>query len=153
MGHGTTVAVHLPRADADVDAPSSGTDVPLSRRNETLLLIDDEEPIRRVTRRLLERLGYAVIEAADPDSALALCRTYAGRIDLLLTDLVMPVMSGVALAEQAQALRPGLRVVYMSGYAADVLDAAGMEMPPGPFLQKPFELRGLATILREALDG
>jgi hypothetical protein len=120
---------------------------------ETILVVEDDEGVRDLAREILEAQGYAVLEAGDPRRALALVGDRSRPLELLLTDMVMPHLSGRALAERARNLRPGLRVLYMSGYADaavirhDILEA-GL-----PFVQKPFTPEGLAGRVREVLDA
>jgi PAS domain S-box-containing protein len=146
-GVGTTFEVYLPCVDAADPpvTPAAGT--------ETVLLVEDEPSIRGVAARVLERRGYTVISAAHGEDAISAARAHPGNIDLLLTDVVMPGMSGSALARTLAHERPGLRVLYMSGYTDDdivhhgVLDAGMM------FLEKPFTPRILAQHVRDALDA
>ena len=99
-----------------------------------MLLVEDEDEVRRLVSGVLEHHGYTVLPAARPHEAMALCASHEGAIDLLLTDAVMPEMSGRALAEQASRMRPDLRVLLMSGYAEDVLEGRGLDRAGGAFL-------------------
>jgi two-component system cell cycle sensor histidine kinase/response regulator CckA len=153
VDRGTTVSVYLPVAASDEadDAISPATAPPLVGGTETVLLVEDELAVRELTARVLRDLGYRVLEAERGEVALALAATTS--IDLLLTDVVMPKMSGIALTNQIQQRWPGVKVVYMSGYAA----RASLEhehLPPGaPLLQKPFGRSDLSRAVRAALDG
>ena len=155
-GKGTTMRVYLPRVDEPADPierPGDTTPEEL-RGTETVLLVEDETPVRAVTRQLLERNGYAVLEAADGASALALVDGNDGpRVDLLLTDVIMPGMSGRDLAMQLGGRRPDLRVVYMSGYTDDAVVRHGMLEPGLAYVEKPFRPQALLRKIREALRG
>jgi PAS domain S-box-containing protein len=120
--------------------------------NETILLVEDEAQLRTLAERLLSMAGYRVLAAALPDEALALCRSHPGTIDLLLTDVVMPGMGGPSLARAARALRPGLRVLYMSGYTDDELMQRGVSLEALAFLPKPFTPAELQRKVRETLS-
>jgi two-component system, cell cycle sensor histidine kinase and response regulator CckA len=153
LGQGTTFRVLLPLADAPAEPlPEQTTDAGPDG-TETILLAEDEDIVRALVRELLEARGYAVLEAAHPEEALELARSHTESLDLLLTDVVMPGMSGRALADQVAALCPGLPVLYTSAYAngryAERLSANG-EIN---FIQKPFTAEELATKVREVLDG
>ena len=122
---------------------------------ETVLLVEDEAAVRELTRRILTGHGYHVLEAFDGQDALDVVARYSGRIDLLVTDMVMPRMNGRNLAEKLSASMPGLAVLFLSGYTnADILRREPDE-PKGNhrLLQKPFTTHSLATAVREALDG
>lgn len=120
---------------------------------ETLLLVEDEEGIRDLAREILEGSGYTVLEAGDPVQALRVTDGYAGAIDLLVTDVVMPHMSGRDLADRLVAKRPSLRVLYMSGYTDDAIVHHGVLDPGTAFLPKPFTPDALRRKAREVLDG
>jgi PAS domain S-box-containing protein len=153
VGHGTRVDIHLPRADALQSAAAVESARPAAGHG-TVLLVEDNELVRRVTRRMLESLGYRVLEASDPVAALAESDRIGEEIDLLLTDVVMPGMDGMTLAESIRARRPHVRTLCMSGYAPGNLFDAGGIVPDGqPYLQKPFELHALATAVRKALGS
>ena len=152
-GHGARflvcfpVAGQPPRAEGLPEAPPG----PLPGGTERVLLAEDEPSVRETTRALLERLGYQVVVARDGADALALAGSLPGRIDLLLTDVVMPGLNGRQLAERLAAGRPGLAVVYMSGYSQDVVDQAGVLEEGLILVQKPFQPARLAAALRQAL--
>jgi len=153
-GRGTTMRVYLPRVDAPPDPIERPADAaPESLRgSETILLVEDETAVRAVTRQLLERNGYKVVEAPDGPAALALVDGKRGdEIDLLLTDVVMPGMSGRELADQLTARCPKLRVLYMSGYTDDAIVRHGMLEPGLAYLEKPFRSAGLLRKVRETL--
>jgi two-component system, cell cycle sensor histidine kinase and response regulator CckA len=155
-GHGTTFKIYLPR---DFSAITTVTDsrlaaVPaLSTGNETILVVEDEEAVREIARRILREAGYTVLTAASPDDALLTCQAYAGRIHLLLTDVVMPQMSGRVLAERLVLERPGIKVVYMSGYTDDAIVHRGALDPGTNFVPKPFSAADLTRKVLEVLDS
>ncbi|MEA2518305.1 MAG: hypothetical protein QOF49_385 [Chloroflexota bacterium] len=151
LGHGTTFTVFLPRIHQDAPAALRGP-APRARlrATETVLLVEDELAVRRLTRRILEDRGYRVIDASGGAEALALARSHEGPIHLLLTDVVMPGMGGRELAALLARDRPRTCVVYMSGYPDDSV----LQAEPGskiPFVQKPFTSDGLAAKLDEAM--
>ena len=119
---------------------------------ETVLLVEDELDVRTLAREMLESLGYAVLEAATPADALEIFERHQERIDVLLTDVVMPQMSGPRLARQLVAARPGLPVLYISGYTDTPTLDAGTPEPGTPFLHKPFGFEALARTIRDVLD-
>jgi two-component system, cell cycle sensor histidine kinase and response regulator CckA len=116
-----------------------------------VLLVEDEDAVRRLARLSLERHGYTVLEAAGGEEALRLSETYAGVIDILVTDVVMAGMNGREVAERLRASRPTLKVLFMSGYNDDAVVRSGLGEAPTAFLQKPFDSRILATRIREVL--
>jgi CheY-like chemotaxis protein len=117
-----------------------------------VLVVEDSEPVREVTRELLAALGYAVLTAAHGEEALAIARDHDGPIHLLLTDVVMPGLRGGSLAEQVVAERPEARVLYMSGYGDGVARGADGPGEHDMILRKPFDQNRLARAVREALD-
>jgi PAS domain S-box-containing protein len=150
-GEGTSIGVLLPVAGEAATPTAAGGPSSLAGGSERILLVEDDESVRRLVRRLLEGLGYRVFEAADPAEALRVVAT-ADRLDLLLTDLVMPGGSGRALAEELARLTPGIGILFMSGYTDDEIVRRGSLPRSSAFLQKPFQLPTLATRVREALD-
>jgi two-component system cell cycle sensor histidine kinase/response regulator CckA len=137
-GRGSTFAVYLPRVEEELETEM---EVPVTTASSpgsgTVLLVDDDEEVRTLASRVLRDHGYVVLEAANPDEALAICAEHKEPIDLLLTDVVMPIMSGRELAEQVRPLRPEARIMYMSGYPGDVIGKHGV-LASGSFIQKPF---------------
>jgi two-component system, cell cycle sensor histidine kinase and response regulator CckA len=113
------------------------------RGSEVILLVEDEDTVRRLARTFLENRGYQVLEARHGGDGLALCRNHQGSIHLLLTDIAMPEMGGRELAEQAISLRPEMKVLFMSGYTDDTLISERIKVQGTPFLQKPFTLQDL----------
>ncbi len=154
VGKGTTFTVYLPQHDVPADAIGSGTMVTLAPRGvETVLLVEDEEGVRALGARILERHGYTVLEARNGRDALSVASQHGGVIDLLLTDVVMPEMGGKQLAEALQARDATLRVLFISGYTDGDISRRGELDPCTAFLQKPFTARGLLSRVREVLDG
>jgi CheY-like chemotaxis protein len=125
----------------------------MPRGAETVLLVEDEEPVRLLTRQLLEQLGYRVLTAGLGREALQLSAQHAGPIHLLLSDVVMPHMAGRELAQRLISERPHLRVLFMSGYTDDVVAHHGVQAAGAAFLHKPFTPGVLAGKVREVLDG
>ncbi len=148
-GSGSTFAVYLRRVDEEPDAgaPAATASTP---GGETVLVVDDEEEVRTLACEVLRRQRYVVLEGATPEEALAICERHEGAIDLLLTDVVMPRMSGRELAERVAPMRPEAKIMYMSGYMGDVIGRHGV-LASGAFIQKPFTPSGLAEKVREAL--
>ncbi|HET7583829.1 MAG TPA: ATP-binding protein [Gemmatimonadaceae bacterium] len=150
---GTTFRIYLPLIEEGVTPGSAPTRASEVGGTETVLLAEDEAAVRAITSRTLSALGYTVLTARDGADALALSRRHGGAIDLLLTDVVMPVMGGAELASHLTAERPGLQVIYMSGYADDELVRRAMSDPAIAFLAKPFDGRVLARKVRDVLDA
>ena len=121
--------------------------------SETVLLVEDSDIVRETTRSFLEAHGYKVLQAKTGPRALALAQRHAGTIDLLLTDVVMPRMSGPQLVERLKKLRPTVKVLYMSGYAGDAINHHGVSSQGAGFLQKPFTWNKLGVKLRQIVDG
>ncbi len=155
VGQGTSMKIYLPRVDAPIE-PVERPARPARRRaggSETILLVEDETAVRGVARQLLERQGYTVLEASNGHAALALCEERQAGIDLLLTDVVMPGMSGRELADRLAPRYPRLRVLFMSGYTDDAIVRHGMLQPGLHYVQKPFRTEALLDKIREVLDG
>jgi PAS domain S-box-containing protein len=151
VGLGTSFKVYLPQVDGPRSrvAPSSAG---LARGTETILLIEDDEALRQLTQRVLTDAGYHVLSAGGGAPALALARDYPGTIELVLTDIVMPRFSGRQLAEQLTAIRPSLKVVYMSGFTDDAIVRHGILQDSVAFISKPFTANELTWRLRAQLD-
>ena len=151
-GRGTTFHLYLPAVgepDRPALPPSQGGSTP---GRETILLVEDEAGVRNLARQALESRGYRVLEAPDGEEALRLAREHAGEIDLLVSDVVMPRMSGRELREQMALLSPTTRVIFMSGYTDDAILRHGLYQAESDFLQKPFTVHGLLKKVREVLD-
>ncbi len=126
---------------------------PFSRHGvETILVTEDEDAVRTLVRFALEEQGYTVLTSSTGEDAIERLETYAGKVDLLLTDVIMPGMSGRELVDRARASCPGMRVLFMSGYTDDALDRHGLREHSDQFIQKPFTPLGLVRRVREVLD-
>jgi PAS domain S-box-containing protein len=154
VGVQTTFRIYLPRGQAgDVEATESPRARPASGGPETILLAEDEDAVRRLVRRILEMKGYTVLDARHGNDALAVSAHYPARIDLLLTDVIMPELGGRELVERMRQDRPGIRVLYMSGYTNSEIDRRGLLQPDTVFLHKPFSGSDLLLAVRSALDS
>jgi two-component system, cell cycle sensor histidine kinase and response regulator CckA len=154
-GRGTTFKIYLPQDGSQLEetAPAAGPPRALSaHKGSVVLLVDDDPLVRSAARAVLDRYGYAVIEAEDGEQAMSLSGSYAGEIHLLLTDVVMPHLNGRRLAARLGRLRPHMRVLYMSGYTDDTAVRHGVIVGEVAYLQKPFTPASLALMVREALD-
>jgi PAS domain S-box-containing protein len=152
-GKGTTFKVYLPSIEDRAPTVKS-IETPLAPYpgKETVLLVEDEDMVRDMTAEALKNLGYYVLGARDGEAGLSLAEEHEGSIDLLLTDVVLPHMDGKSLFEQLSARRPGIRVLYMSGYAENFIVRHGVLQPDVHFLQKPFTVDALGIKIREALS-
>jgi CheY-like chemotaxis protein len=150
---GTTFWIDFPRVEG-----SSSVQAPPERAEkltgtETIMVVEDDELVRQLVLILLQRQGYTVLDVAQADQALAMCESYSSRIDLILTDLLMPgEMDGRDLAEQVLKIHPEIRVLLMSGYTTDAMAVSGVKEGV-PFLQKPFTQQELAGKVREVLNS
>jgi PAS domain S-box-containing protein len=154
-GQGATFLLYFPRIASDAGT-ETGSDAEISSAtggSETILLVEDEESLRTLTVRMLDQLGYTVLPAADGKHGIEIAKSRSERIDLLLTDIVMPNMSGTQLAAAITAVHPEIAVVFISGYADDTLPQQNFFDPDLEFLSKPFTLESLARTLREALSA
>jgi len=148
-GAGSTFLVYLPvMAGTPGEAEAGGEE-----NWQTILLVEDEENIRRPQAEILAALGYRVLEAADGAQAIALCQRHAGPIHLMVTDILMGGMDGVELAERMAFLRPEMKVLFASGYPASLAERPGRSLADAPLLKKPFTGRALATKVKEVLDS
>ena len=152
-GRGTRFRLYFPSAEPVLSTRTETPLEPAKAGTGTVLLVEDEPGVRHLARDVLSRYGYRVIEAADGSEALRLAEAETEKIDLLLTDVVMPGMSGPELARRFRELRPELRVLFASGYADDAVVAHGVRHDGVPFLQKPFEPDDLVRRVREVLDS
>jgi PAS domain S-box-containing protein len=153
-GRGATFEIYLPRVDGPAESLDEAADLaPTRGGRETVLLVEDDGAVRDVAARVLGQKGYSVLPAPDGPAALKLARSHAGTIDLLLTDLIMPGMTGRELAAALEAERPGLRVLFMSGYTDDTVVRYGVLEAGLAYLQKPFAAEALARKVREVLDA
>jgi PAS domain S-box-containing protein len=153
VGRGTTFRVYFPRAGEGAQEYRRGAEPEeVLRGAETILLTEDEEMVRRLAREVLEIYGYRVLEAANGGAAFLICERHEGPIHLLVTDVVMPEMSGPELAERLARLRPDMRVLYMSGYTDTAILTQGVLEEGADFIHKPFTPGDLARKVREVLD-
>jgi two-component system, cell cycle sensor histidine kinase and response regulator CckA len=151
LQEGTTITMHLPSADAaspTADATSHELD---DSNGMTVMVVEDEDAIRTLTNRILTRQGYDVVEALNPEHAITLCETT--KPDLLLTDVVMPGMSGTDLSKRLRERHADLRVLYMSGYTDNVMDRYGLDDAGDSLLHKPFNAQQLLTAVQDVLGG
>jgi two-component system, cell cycle sensor histidine kinase and response regulator CckA len=149
---GTSFEIMLPLVEEHAQPVREAVQTGVDGQGETVLVTEDEDAVRSLASRILRKRGYLVLEARHGSEALDIARSHEGRIDLLLTDVVMPVMGGRELGEQLVKLRPDIKVVFMSGYTGDTLLQRGMK-ESSAFLEKPFTPDGLATVVREALES
>lgn len=150
---GTTIKVYLPRVE-DVAAPPPVTgNSSLPRGTETILVVEDEPGVRALLRRMLGSRGYKVLEATNGAEALELIEQHTGPLDLVVSDVVMPHLGGRPLYERLAASRPGLKVMFLSGYTDDAVVRQGILSDRVPFLQKPFTAAALAQKVRQVLDS
>ncbi len=152
-GHGSSFRIYLPRIATPAETPSSAPKGGPALGSETVLVVEDEPAVLTLSRRALEAQGYVVLAASDADAALRVVERHGGMIHLLLTDVVMPGLSGRELADRLSAQRPGIRVLYMSGYPGDAVVQHGTLPLGSAFLQKPFSPDGLARKVRDVLDA
>ena len=154
LGHGTTFKIYLPRVAETPVPPESTTGTPIPvRGSETVLVVEDQEEVRQLTKRVLEARGYAVLAARNGAEALEIVARHPTRIHLMITDVVMPGMNGRELAELACARRSDLKVLYVSGYTGEAVLQHRLLEPGVAFLQKPFTPDALARKTREVLDN
>jgi two-component system, cell cycle sensor histidine kinase and response regulator CckA len=151
-GQGTTFKIYLPQVDAPVEELREEVVKEISRGHETILLVEDEDIVRKLAARVLKKQGYKVLEAPDGGKAFMLCETVKEPIHLILTDVVMPGMSGRKLVDRLKEIHPETKVLYMSGYTDNAILHHSILGPGTNFIQKPFTIDGLARKVREALD-
>jgi signal transduction histidine kinase len=152
VDEGTTVRIDLPTTDAPVDPSPRGARRPLARGRETILLADDEAAVRETARRILADAGYEVLTAASGEEALEVADTFDGPIHLVVTDLVMPHVGGSELARRVVGVRPGVGVLFMSGYSKELFEGPGSGGPDIPLIEKPFDGPTLLERVRTVID-
>jgi hypothetical protein len=152
VGHGTTFYIYLPRA-TDLGKPAPIAAVSPSAGTETILLVEDDDRVRALVSSMLRKNGFAVLLASAGDQALEIAARFRGRIDLLLTDMLMPGLNGRLLSERLTAARPETRVLYMSGYSDDDILRLGVKKAAAHFIQKPFSIDALVHKVRETLNS
>ena len=154
-GRGTTFRLYLVRHGEPAALPraEAAGGAAIRSGSETILLVEDAPAVLSMAQTMLQKQGYAVLAAGTPGEALRLAREFAGEIHLLVTDVIMPEMNGRELSGQLQAVRPRLKVLYVSGYTANVIEHHGVLDPGESFMAKPFTARALAARVRAVLDG
>ena len=154
LGHGTSFKVYLPRVAEAAAPPAPSLAPPVSvRGSQTVLLVEDEAQVRHLVEKVLKANGYTVLVAATGPDAERVAGQHAGPIHLLLTDVVLPGLDGRQVAERLTAARPGIRVLYLSGYTDDAIVRHGVLEPGVAFLQKPFSPAVLGRKVRDVLDS
>jgi CheY-like chemotaxis protein len=153
-GQGATFTVYLPACSETISAAPIDhvREQPLPGQGETILLVEDDPGILELGCTMLTSLGYKVLTAQLPSIALEQVRKHSGTIDALITDVIMPEMNGCQLAKELQLLQPALRILYMSGYTADIITQHGVRLKDTHFLQKPFDLKTISIKIKEVLD-
>ena len=153
-GAGASFAIYLPpRNEIVVDECSSSDTSPAPRGQETIILVEDDHSVRALSRQVLARHGYVVLEASNGAEAIRMCQQYPGTIDLLVSDVVMPLMSGLQVAQRLREMRPAIKMLFVSGYPDDALDAHGVLKAEITLLPKPFTPSALANKVRSVLDS
>jgi CheY-like chemotaxis protein len=153
-GRGSSVKIYFPRVDQPISVEAGGgRKRALMRGTETILLVEDDDMVRNLVRETLEREGYKVIGAADPLEAQRIADAHRGKIQLLITDVVMPRLSGKELAKALVERRPDMKVLYMSGYTDSAIVNSGILQKEVAFLQKPFTPSALAGKVRDVLEN
>ncbi len=150
-GRGTTFQIYLPRVDGVAEKHTAPVAHAALGGTETVLLVEDEESVRQLVRETLEAKGYRVVEAQNGESGMAAAAQHDGKIDLVITDVVMPGMGGRELVKQLAQIRPETKVLYLSGYTEDAIVSEGTIESGAAFLQKPFTLQNLSRKVREVL--
>jgi CheY-like chemotaxis protein len=150
-GMGATFKIYLPRIDEELEKEHTGP-AELPQGRETILVVEDEKDVRSLIVQILRKQGYQVIEAESGAEAFDACANHEGKISLLLTDVVMPGMSGRELAEKLLSWQPEMKVLYMSGYTDDAMIRYGVLEAGMNFMQKPFSMEALAQKVRQVLD-
>jgi len=152
LGVGSLFSIFLPQVDA-CGVEEEEISVSVGGGGETILVVEDQESVRSFVKAALRHHGYQVIHAGDGDQALSVANLHSRQIDLLLTDVVMPGLNGRELSERLKELRGNLKVLFISGYTADVFAQRGILDPGVAFLHKPFSQEELVQKVREILDG
>jgi CheY-like chemotaxis protein len=153
-GHGTTFKIYLSRVDQPLEIlQENGVNGEVPRGNETVLVVEDEESVLKITVRILEKQGYTAFGVSRWDEALKLFKQKKEKIHLVLVDVVLPEMNGPKLVEKLREIRQGFKVIYMSGYTEDTVVLNGALEKGATFLQKPFTFGGLAKKVRKVLDS
>jgi len=153
-GKGTAFRIYLPRHGGETEEEVEAVEAKTPQgRGETILIVEDDVSVLHLTERILDHLGYAVLTSASPAEALTMAREYQGEIHLLMTDVILPEMSGMDLAGEMLKIRPDIMTMFMSGYTADIIDRQGVLDKGVHFVQKPFTFDSLARKVREAMGS
>ena len=152
-GKGTTFSIHIPRLMDEVQEETIVEIAPLEFHPATVLLVEDDDMVRRMTDAILRKIGYSVVLAESPMEALAVFEKEASSIDLVITDVIMPQMSGTELVAKISKIKPEVRVLFMSGYTENVIVRQGVLKEGIHFVQKPFSMKDFARKVREAIDA
>jgi CheY-like chemotaxis protein len=154
LGRGATFKIYLPRVGGEVsEIESNGMEELSLQGNETVLVVEDEPSMRTLAARILRTQGYTTIEASNGEEALRIAQEFTGEIHLVLTDVIMPEMNGKTMASQLEAARPGIKVLFVSGYTNNAIVHHGVLNSNVAFLQKPFTAEALARKVRKVLDS
>ena len=150
-GQGTTFKIYIPSVGEEEIRTEEIEEAEVAYGSGKVLLVEDEEMVREIAKEILEEIGYTVLVAETPQEALSLCENKSTHLDLLLTDVVRPGMSGVELRKKIEVIRPGIKVLFMSGYTSNVIAKRGVLEKGVHFIQKPFHMKDLARKVREAI--
>ncbi len=150
-GRGTTFKIYIPKVSEEDETAEEPKEAPVAHGAGMILLVEDDEMVREITKDILEEIGYTVLTVDTPQEAVALCENRGTLVDLLLTDVVMPEMSGKELGDRIAAIRPGIKVLFMSGYTSDVIAHRGVLEKGVHFIQKPFRVKDLARKIHELI--
>ncbi|HXY54055.1 MAG TPA: PAS domain S-box protein [Nitrospirota bacterium] len=150
-GTGTTLKIYIPLAEPHRQLAAKPASIAVIAGNETLLLVEDDPAVRKVTKTLLEELGYSVIEAVDGEQAIRLFRENIERIQLIVSDMIMPKLSGKDVHDELKKIKPDIRILFISGYTADILKQKGIENEKINFISKPLRADALSRKIREVL--
>ena len=150
-GRGTTFKIYIPRVAEEDEIAEEPTEAPVAYGAGRILLVEDDQMVREITKDILEEIGYTVLTVDTPQEAITLCENKETPVDLLLTDVVMPEMSGKELGNRIAAIRPGIKVLFMSGYTSNVIAHRGVLEKGVHFIQKPFRMKDLAQKIHELI--
>jgi len=154
LGQGTTFRIYIPRPEALLKKMEKKKPTrPYAGGDETILLVEDDQAILKMTKMMLERVGYSVLSASKPEEAIEIANKYSGQIHLFITDVVMPEMNGRDLSKNILSIYPNLKTLFMSGYTANVIAHHGVLDEGVNFIQKPFSREQISVKVRELLDG
>ena len=151
VGKGTTIAIYLPRVEGVAAITADRSPQPIPKGTGTVLLVEDEDLVRSAVSRVLRRAGYTVLAAGDPNTALKICNEQADAIDLILTDVVMPEMTGIELIDNVREFHPKIATIFMSGYPGDEIARHGSFEDRGLLLQKPVNPTELISFIQSTL--